>query len=131
MKAWIENGKIRDACRSGNPAECYHPDIAKLYTIEVPDNADNGDEWVNGKLVKPAAPPPAPVPAKTWTVTQVRAGLKLPERVKWDNDKTDTIRTAKVEFEAPRTLADATEVLQMLVDAGDISAASMSAILKA
>ena len=50
--AWIENDKIRDVC-SGNPDECYHPEIAKFYNAEVPDDAENGDGWVNSQLVKP------------------------------------------------------------------------------
>ncbi len=50
MKAWIENEKIRDIAQ-GDLFEIYHPDIAKLYTVEVPDDAANGDGWVNGKLV--------------------------------------------------------------------------------
>ena len=62
-KAWIENDRIRDIC-PGNPDELYHPDVAKFYDTEVPDDAVNGDGWVNGQLVKlePPAPvePPAP-----------------------------------------------------------------------
>ena len=56
--AWIENTVIRDIANS-NPAELYHPDIAALYDTQVPDEAENGDGWVNGELVKPV--PPAPV----------------------------------------------------------------------
>lgn len=59
MKAWIENEVIRDVCH-GNPDECYHPDIAVFYDTDVPDDAVNGDGWVNGKLVKPVMPEPAP-----------------------------------------------------------------------
>ena len=67
--AWIENSRIRDIC-PGDPVECYHPDIAAFYDTEVPDNAVNGDGWVNGQLVKPEPPAPvipepvAPVPPK-------------------------------------------------------------------
>jgi len=50
--AWIENGKVRDIA-PGNPAEFYHPDIAVFYDTEVPDEAENGDGWVDGVLVKP------------------------------------------------------------------------------
>lgn len=57
-KAWIENAQIRDIA-AGNPSDLYHPDVAALYDTGVPDNAENGDGWVNGELVKPA--PPAPV----------------------------------------------------------------------
>jgi hypothetical protein len=58
-KAWIENGVIRDVC-AGNPNELFHPEIAALYNTDVPDDAENGDGWVNGTLVKRPAPEPAP-----------------------------------------------------------------------
>jgi hypothetical protein len=73
MKAWIENEVIRDIS-NGNPEELYHPDVAKFYTTDVPDDAVNGDGWVNGKLIKPvvvepvAAEPAAIVPPKLSTV---------------------------------------------------------------
>lgn len=51
-KAWIENDRIRDIA-PGNPDELYHPAVAALYNTEVPDEAANGDGWVNGQLVKP------------------------------------------------------------------------------
>ena len=69
MKAWIENGRIRDVCQ-GDPTASYHPDIAAHYTEDVPDNAANGDEWDGVTLTKPVIPdlvpiePPAPVPPK-------------------------------------------------------------------
>ena len=126
--AWIENDKIRDVS-PGEPSELYHPDVAKFYDTEVPDDAENGDGWMNGQLVKPA-PPPVPAPApRTWSISDIRPKLTLGERVKWDNDKTDTIKTAKVEFSSPRIEADTREVLQLMVDSGDISAASMQRIL--
>lgn len=68
-KAWIENDRIRDICQ-GNPEELYHPDIAKLYDTDVPDDAANGDGWDGVTLTKPVIPdpvpvePPAPVPPK-------------------------------------------------------------------
>ena len=60
--AWIENNRIRDIA-PGNPAEFYHPEIAKFYDTLVSDDAANGDGWVNGALVKPV-PAPAPTPAE-------------------------------------------------------------------
>lgn len=126
--AWIENDRVRDVCH-GDPNELYHPEVAKFYDTLVPDDAANGDGWINGQLVKPEPPPPAPPAPRTWTANDVRPKLTLTERVKWDNDKSDFIKTAKVELASPRELADTTEVLQMLVDAGDISQASMTAIL--
>lgn len=49
--AWIENAVIRDVC-NGAPDELYHPDIAKHYDTQVPDEAINGDGWDGVKLVK-------------------------------------------------------------------------------
>lgn len=49
--AWIEDNRIRDIA-PGNPAEFYHPDVAVFYDTEVPDEAENGDGWVDGVLVK-------------------------------------------------------------------------------
>lgn len=51
-KAWIENDRIRDIAHS-EPTEIYHPDVAVFYDTEVPDDAVNGDGWVDGVLVKP------------------------------------------------------------------------------
>lgn len=51
-KAWIENDRIRDIAHS-EPTEIYHPDVAVFYDTEVPDDAVNGDGWVDGILVKP------------------------------------------------------------------------------
>ena len=66
--AWIENDRIRDIA-PGNPAELYHPDVVKFYDTLVPDDAVNGDGWVNGQLIKPEPPvypdlpqPVAPIP---------------------------------------------------------------------
>jgi len=74
--AWIENGQIRDVAWT-DPEKIYHPDIAKLYDTQVPDDAANGDGWVNGQLVKPEPPPPpAPMP-RSWTVDDFRKGLSL------------------------------------------------------
>lgn len=70
----------------------------------------------------------SPLPPQTWTIADVRNNLSLSERVKWDNDKTDLIKTAKIEFSYPRILEDTEEILQMLVDAGDISSSSMTKI---
>jgi len=58
-KAWIENGVIRDIC-NGDPNELYHPEIAAFYDTDVPDEAENGDGWVDGQLVKRPAPEPTP-----------------------------------------------------------------------
>jgi hypothetical protein len=126
--AWIENERIRDICH-GTPADCYHADVASLYNTEVPDDAVNGDGWVNSQLVKPEPAPPAPPAPRAWTAGDIRAGLTLSERVKWDNDSAPEVVTAKQEMASERELEHTTEVLQMLVDAAVISQASMAKAL--
>ena len=70
--AWIESQRIRDIAPS-NPAELYHPDVAKNYDTLVPANAANGDGWVNGALVKPVPlPPPVPVAPKPPIVSAIQ-----------------------------------------------------------
>jgi len=81
--AWIENERIRDIA-PGNPVEFYHPDVAKFYDTQVPDDAANGDGWVDGELVKPdpvpAPEPVAPVPPKVSPV-EFMLLFTSPERV--------------------------------------------------
>lgn len=123
--AWIENDKIRDVAHS-NPIEIYHPDVAALYTTQVPDDAVNGDGWVNGALVKPVIPEPTPA-ARQWTTTDFRTGMTLAEKTKWDSDSAPEIKTVKAEL--PKELAGATELLDFLVGASVITAATKAKIL--
>ena len=125
--AWIENDKVRDVAHS-NPFEIYHPDVAKFYNTQVPDNAVNGDGWVNGVLVKPVPTPPAPPAPRQWTATDFRTGMTLAEKAKWDSDSAPEIVTVKLEL--PKELAGATELLDFLVGATIISAATKTKILK-
>lgn len=71
---------------------------------------------------------PAPQVA-TVDVFRVRENLTLAEKVKWDNSTTPSIVTAKVEFQSPKEVVEATEVLNFLVSEGDISQASVDKIL--
>lgn len=127
--ACIENEKIRDVAHS-NPAEIYHPDVAVFYDTQVPDDAANGDGWVNGQLVKPEPAPPAPPAPRTWTANNFRTGMTLVEKVKWDNNSAPEIVTVKSELSAPQELAATTELLQFLVDTAVIAQASMSKVLE-
>jgi len=84
-KAWIENAVIRDVAQ-GNPGELFHPDIAAFFDTDVPDEAANGDGWVNGELIKPElviAPPPEIPHALSPKVSPVEFMLLFtsPERV--------------------------------------------------
>jgi hypothetical protein len=129
-KAWIcENNLIRDVSMADNPFEIYHPDIAVFYNTEVPDNAEHGDGWINGQLVKLVIPEPIDVP-HTISSDEVRKNLTFVEKAKWDSDKTPEIVTAKIEFVQPLGVEPATEVLQFLVDSGSISQESMDKILE-
>jgi hypothetical protein len=124
--AWIEENKIRDVAHS-NPTEIYHPDVAALYTTQVPDNAVNGDGWVNGALVKPVVVEPTPA-ARQWTADNFRTGMTLAEKTKWDSDSAPEIKTVKAEL--PKELAGATELLDFLVESGLISQATKTKILE-
>jgi hypothetical protein len=82
MKAWIENGIIRDIAHA-EPSEIFHTDIAKFYTADVPDNAENGDTFENGVLTKKPVVEVTPVAPKTTTLSPIEFKLRFtaPERV--------------------------------------------------
>lgn len=124
--AWIQNGKVRDICQGGDPAAHYHPDVAAFYDTEVPDDAVNGDGWVNGALVKPEVVTPE-APARKWTADDFRASMTLAEKTKWDNNTAPEIVTVKAEL--PKAVAGATELLDFLVGAGVIAQETMNKIL--
>lgn len=115
--AWIENNQIKDVAWQ-NPSEIYHPDVAKFYTTQVPDNAENGDGWVNGKVVKPA---------RQWTAIDFRAGMTLAEKTRWDSDAVPEIETVKREL--PKERAEASELLDFLVSVNVISQNTAEKIL--
>jgi len=123
--AWIENGKVRDVAHD-EPSKIYHPDVAAYYTTEVPDDAVNGDGWVDGALVKPEPVVVTP-PTRKWTAEDFRAGMTLAEKTKWDNNSAPEIVTVKAEL--PKELEGATELLEFLIDANVISQASADKIL--
>jgi hypothetical protein len=120
-KAWIENGKVRDVAYN-NPADIFHPDVAVLYDTDVPDNAEHGDGWVNGVLVKPE-----PL-ARVWLDGDFRKGMTLTEKAKWDNNSSPEIITVRTEL--PQERAGTTELAQFLVNAGVISQDSANKILE-
>jgi hypothetical protein len=124
--AWIENDKVRDVAWT-DPVKIYHPDVAVLYDTLVPDDAVNGDGWVNSQLVKPEPPPPAPPAPRSWSESDFRAGMTLAEKTKWDNNSAPEIVTVKAEL--PKELAGATELLDFLVETNVISQASMDKVL--
>ena len=90
--------------------------------------ANIGDEYVNGIFISPAPVIPVALP-KRISLDDIRNALTLAEKIKWDNNKTDEITTVKVEFAQPLLVADAEPWLQLLVDSGSISQASIDKVL--
>lgn len=130
--AWIENERIRDICEGGNPSDCYTADVAANYNTLVPDEAKDGDGWVNGQLIpapKPPSPPSPPPAPQKWNDIGVRNGLTLVDKTRWDNDDTQQIITAKIEFRTPQEIAYTTELLTYLVASQSISQESMDNVL--
>jgi len=129
--AWIDNGVVRDVC-PGHPDQHYTAEIAALYNTQVPDGTKNGavlmgGVWVDLVPVNPFIEPP-PLP-RFWTMDHVRAGMSLMERVKWDNDDSNAIKTAKIELQQTPNLEAVRPVLQMLVDTGAIAQETMDKVL--
>lgn len=60
--AWIENNTVRDVCE-GVPQDLFTPEVAALYSTEVPAGTKLGYVLINGNWAAPPAPPPAPEPA--------------------------------------------------------------------
>jgi hypothetical protein len=128
--AWIQDEKIRDICQGGNPEDCYTPNVAAYYDTLVPDEAQNGDGYVDGQWIPaPPPPPPPPPPPQTWNDQSVRAGLTLPDKTRWDNNDTQEIVTAKIEFQTPQERPYTTELLEYLVLSSSISQTSMDRVL--
>lgn len=111
---------------SSNPADQFHPIVAAEFQ-SVPDEVETGWICTDGQWAAPKPPLPAP---RTWSQADVRAGLSLSEKVKWDNDSAPEIVTVKSELSASQELAATTELLQLLVDSAVISQASMNKVLE-
>lgn len=127
--AWIQDEKIRDICQGGNPEDCYTAEIAVNYNTLVPNEAQNGDGYVNGQWIPAPSPAPLPPPAYTWNDQNVRDGLTLTDKTRWDNNDTQEIVTAKIEFQTPQLRAYTTELLEYLVLSNSISQTSMDRVL--
>lgn len=128
--AWIENDKVRDVAHS-DPSKIYHPDVAVFYDTQVPDDAVNGDGWVNGQLIKSEPPPPDRPTPPYWTENDVRPYLTLTEKVKWDNDTVPEVKTAKTELAGSSPEVKTKEVLDFLVATNVISQESANKVIDA
>lgn len=127
--AWIEDGRIRDLTPT-DPFNWHHPDVAKFYDTQVPDDAENGDFWENGAIRKPPQPVYVEPPSlpRQWTATDFRSGMSLAEKVKWDNDSAPEVKTVKAEL--PKEQAGAQELVDFLVASNVISQASADKIME-
>ena len=96
------------------------------YTESNP--AGIGDDYINGEFI-PQPQPEIEQPPRRISLDEIRNALTLAEKIKWDNNKTDEITTVKVEFAQPLLVADAEPWLQLLVDSGSISQASIDKVL--
>jgi hypothetical protein len=125
--AWIENNLIKDVAWT-NPEDIYHPDVAVHYNTEVPDDAENGDGWVNGQLVKRQNLLLLQHHHLVkWNQDDFRRHMTLAEKTKWDNDSAPEIKTVKQEL--PKELAGATELAEFLVSANVISQETANKVL--
>ena len=131
--AWIENDIVRDVA-PGDPFKFYHPDIAAYYNTLIPDDIQMGAAWDGEKWVNRIILPTTTLLKENVFLprrvgqAELREAMSLAERVKWDNDTSPTIKTAKIELAIARLVSEAKPVLQMLVDAGDITQATVDAL---
>lgn len=129
--AWVQNEKITDICQGGDPNDCYAPEVAVYYDTLVPDEAKNGDFYIDGQWIPAPVPEPTPIPVppRTWNDESVRAGLTLIDKTRWDNNDTQAIVTVKIEFQTPQERPYTTELLEYLVVTESISQTSMDKVL--
>jgi len=131
--AWIENDIVRDVA-PGDPFKFYHPDIAAYYNTLIPDDIQMGAAWDGEKWVNRIILPTTTLLKENVLLprrvgqAELREVMSLAERVKWDNDTSPTIKTAKIELALARLISEVKPVLQMLVDAGDITQATVDAL---
>lgn len=130
--AWIENESVRDIC-PGHPDQHYTPEVAAFYNTQVADDIQAGakligNTWTNPPVVE-IEPLERPALPRLWTANDLRSAMTLLERVKWDNDESNIIKTAKIETASAQTLEMVGPVLQMLVDSGAITQSTMDKVL--
>lgn len=112
---------VEDEVVAANPTKYVE------YTESSP--ARIGDHYINGEFI-PQPQPEIELPPRRISLDEIRNALTLAEKIKWDNNKTDEITTAKVEFAQPLLVSDATPWLQLLVDSGSISQESIDKVLQ-
>ena len=122
--AHIENGKVINVIVVKEEDLGIFPD----WELVKSETAGIGDDYINGEFI-PQSQPEIELPPRRISLDEIRNVLTLAEKIKWDNNKTDEITTVKVEFAQPLLVFDATPWLQLLVDSGSISQASIDKVL--
>jgi hypothetical protein len=126
--AWIENNIIRDIS-PGNPVELYHQEIAGNYSVQVPDNAENGDSFVNGQLTKRSISAPI-ISLRLITADDFRNSMTLSEKLKWDSNNIQEIITAKIELGNGMVPALAKDLAEFLLSSNIISETTKNNIVQ-
>jgi hypothetical protein len=104
------------------------PAIADGVSINALTPHIHAYDTATGKL-KNNASYVAPAVERKFSIDDIVSKLTLSEKTKFINRSTPTVVTAITEMQVLRNEADTTEILQFLVDSGDISQASMTKIL--
>jgi hypothetical protein len=118
--AHIENGKVINVIIVKEEDLGLFPD----WELVKSETANLGDDYINGEFI-PQPQPEIELPPRRISLDEIRNALTLAEKIKWDNNKTDEITTVKVEFAQPLLVSDAEPWLQLLIDSGSISQASI------
>ena len=121
--AHIENGKVINVIIVKEEDLGLFPD----WELIKSETAGIGDDYINGEFI-PQPQLEIELPPRRISLDEIRNALTLAEKIKWDNNKTDEITTVKVEFAQPLLVADAEPWLQLLVDSGSISQASIDKV---
>lgn len=115
-----------------DPAGRFEPHIV---WVEVPDEAVphstlTGENWSHPEILEVISSNETTELSRTISAEDVRNGLTLAERVKWDNDQAPEIKTVKIEMETPREETDTKDLLELLVFSNLISQQSMDKIIE-
>jgi hypothetical protein len=135
-KAWIDNTNTVIDAVSGDPAKLFHPDVAKHYTADVPDDIVPGAHlvqgtWTNppaiagaGNQVEPAPAPPTVGPNEFYFLWSMQEQIAIEDLrqadpvVKLFMRRLDDPRTTEVVLADPAVQAAIKHTVEQLAAAG-------------